>query len=768
MRKKTYFALAMAAILAFTPIMSHIVIASESEDKAAAQSEEEIATGSAGDEGQDDTGGDSGSGDQPETQEKTPLSVPTGLAWGDDWTLQWDSVEEAEGWYGYEVYRDGKEYVDEDGIYSFHGYGQFEDVIDGQKVIGLSMSDYIYESGTYEFRVMSAADHWDEISDIYADSEWSGFVAKEYIRPGKVLDPVTTVYWDDAVAGDFYFRGVEGAYGYRCYIYLTPASSNNSVNWENYTPGESEGEVFIGEIGGPIEGGGLDTANSIQYGGNISLLFDLYGAGKYRIKVISLSGNIDEIANNRMGTFSPYYDLSQTIESAKDVLGDALSAAESDSTSYAETRETVKENIDMSVLHSAMQTDNSVLEQIRQLESGYIAEQGITVSAPSVSKEASAYVNASKISVVGAGLNAVANSSVTLEVSVPDAYEKIPGQSYANAVQLDISLNVDGKSVHQLVIPITVTIPVPTGIDLSRLVVLHYFEDGTYETVLLKNNGDGTVTFTVDKFSTFVFAETVQEDTENSKDTENSNDTGNSNVYSSLNSRTALREQIVNVDWAAVANTITEAQKAGQQNAYVLAGTKYTVPVSVIRMLAKKDTALMLESGSALALSISGRDVRKASSKLKIEFSFDDVIPAAVSSRVTAGSILSRAFSMTSKKSLPFKVDVHLNLGYENAGKYAILYYYDEVSGTMRYSGRFQIIDSGQAMFAVTRGDEYIVVVTEKIPENLTSGNYTVVSGDTLSAIARRNGVRLQDVIKMNPQIKNPNRIYPGQNIIIP
>lgn len=755
MRRKTYFALAMAAMLAFTPIMSHIAVASESEDAAVAQSEEGIATVSAGDAGQDETGGDSGSGDQPETEEKIPLPVPTGLAWGDDWTLQWDPVEEGEGWYEFEVYKDD-EYFWGGGDSS--GWWPEEDFGKRKKIY---MSDYIYESGTYAFRVRSLGElPYEETSDIYANSEWSDFVAKEYVRPEKELTPVTTIYWDDTVAGVFYFQGVEGAGAYSCTIYFTPASGNKNMEWEYFPPGESEGEVFTGELGVLVEGGGPDTANSI-HSGNISWgsdYFDYYGVGKYRVKVNAMSANIEEIAHARTGTLSPYYDVSQTIESAKDVLGDALSAAESDSTSYAEARETVKENINMSVLHTAMQTDNSVLEQIRQLESGYIAEQGITVSAPFVSKEASAYVNASKISVVGAGLNAAANSTVALEISVPDVYEKIPGQSYANSVQLDISLNVDGNSVHQLDIPITVTMPVPTGIDLSRLVVLHYFEDGTYETVLLKNNGDGTITFTVDKFSTFVFAETVQEDAGN---TEN---TGNTNVSPSLSSRTALREQIINVDWAAAGSSIAAAQQAGQQNVYVLAGTKYTVPVSVISMLVKKDTALMLESGSALTLSISGKDVRKASSELKIEFSFDNVIPAAVSSRVTAGSILSRAFAMTSKKSLPFKVDVHLNLGYENAGKYATLYYYDEAKGVMRYAGRFQITASGQAMFAVTRGDEYIVVVTEKIPNNY----YTVVSGDTLSVIARRNGVSLQDVIKMNPQIKNPNRIYPGQNIIIP
>ncbi len=47
-------------------------------------------------------------------------------------------------------------------------------------------------------------------------------------------------------------------------------------------------------------------------------------------------------------------------------------------------------------------------------------------------------------------------------------------------------------------------------------------------------------------------------------------------------------------------------------------------------------------------------------------------------------------------------------------------------------------------------------------------GNYTVRSGDTLSGIAARNGVSLSALLSTNPQITNPNRIYPGQVIHLP
>lgn len=52
------------------------------------------------------------------------------------------------------------------------------------------------------------------------------------------------------------------------------------------------------------------------------------------------------------------------------------------------------------------------------------------------------------------------------------------------------------------------------------------------------------------------------------------------------------------------------------------------------------------------------------------------------------------------------------------------------------------------------------------IPSN--EARYTASRGDTLYSIARRRGVSLQRLIAANPQIADPNRIYPGQTIVIP
>ncbi|MFC4818750.1 SafA/ExsA family spore coat assembly protein, partial [Dokdonella ginsengisoli] len=49
-----------------------------------------------------------------------------------------------------------------------------------------------------------------------------------------------------------------------------------------------------------------------------------------------------------------------------------------------------------------------------------------------------------------------------------------------------------------------------------------------------------------------------------------------------------------------------------------------------------------------------------------------------------------------------------------------------------------------------------------------SSNDYTIQRGDTLSGIAERNGVSLQSLLAANPQIRNPDVIYPGQSLSIP
>lgn len=58
--------------------------------------------------------------------------------------------------------------------------------------------------------------------------------------------------------------------------------------------------------------------------------------------------------------------------------------------------------------------------------------------------------------------------------------------------------------------------------------------------------------------------------------------------------------------------------------------------------------------------------------------------------------------------------------------------------------------------------------MAESKQENREATVYIVKKGDTLWGIAKRYGVTLTALIAANPQIKNPNLIYPGDRVRIP
>jgi LysM repeat protein len=45
---------------------------------------------------------------------------------------------------------------------------------------------------------------------------------------------------------------------------------------------------------------------------------------------------------------------------------------------------------------------------------------------------------------------------------------------------------------------------------------------------------------------------------------------------------------------------------------------------------------------------------------------------------------------------------------------------------------------------------------------------YVIKAGDTLSKVAKRFGVTIEELLAANPEIKDPNKIAEGQEIVIP
>ncbi len=116
----------------------------------------------------------------------------------------------------------------------------------------------------------------------------------------------------------------------------------------------------------------------------------------------------------------------------------------------------------------------------------------------------------SNVSVVGLSFNGDPPPSlIDLHFSKPAQDTEIDGTRYKKntMVQVDIkAINEDETELGTLKVPIAITVSIPSGIEPENFVILHYFADGSgYEILRPRINSDGTCTFIVTRFSTFIF-----------------------------------------------------------------------------------------------------------------------------------------------------------------------------------------------------------------------------------------------------------------------
>ena len=654
--------------------------------------------------------------------EKTKLSAPERLGWGRNYTAYWNAVPDAQGYYKIEVLRDGN-VINELGIIQ---------EADDKGVVSWDLSIYINESGTYQFKVQASNAYDPEQTEA---SEWVSSPEKIYNRPDAQLD-TTKGYWDTTKPGKLNFLSVKGAREYEFTVYKKSAEGAIS---KVYISIRHFGNIDISIAG-----------QELSY--DITRVIDRKGEGLYCVAIKALSDDLDSYRSSEMGEKSDFYDTTKTSSAVKNSLSNALS----DNKTASEALNTVTSSVSKEELKTAMQTDPEALALVNELETKYKIEKGISVKDPEVSDAAAKYVDSGKIEMVGAGLNATAGS-VQLSVGIPEKREYVSDKHYKNTVQLAIELKNDNTSVHELGVPITITMPIPTGLDEIRLAILHYHEDGSVESVNLKNNGDGTVTFTVTSFSTFVFAEM----TENESDQQESG--GNSGSVSH-----DWNDITVNVDWAAVSSKLDSAvQAADGTNVNVLTGKDVKVSEDILNKTAGKNVTLALQAGNGVALSVSGQNNKQILGALDLTVTNKDTVPAQVKNTVMAGALSSKNILITENSPLQTRVSLHVGLAKEYAGKYANLYYYDAKSGQMKLVGIYQINKDGQSMFALTHGGQYIVTVTDAAAKGVTAEGYTIVSGDTMSRIAVKMGTTLRALEAANPQIADINKIRPGQVIKI-
>ena len=206
-------------------------------------------------------------------------------------------------------------------------------------------------------------------------------------------------------------------------------------------------------------------------------------------------------------------------------------------------------------------------------------------------------------------------------------------------------------------------------------------------------------------------------------------------------------------------------------NMNVVCTGEVQVPQKVLNTIKGTNVTVAFHSGNGVAMSISGQDLKnKDLSKIQnIDLTVDQAsnnIPANVVAAKTSAP--TRQLAIKDTGSFGVNVNIHVNVGKENAGKTANMYRYNAEKGRLEYCGSFTVTSNGQSMFALKRGGNYLVTVTERRPSEsvwFAEGDYTIKPGDTLSKIAQRNHMTLAELLRRNAQITNRNVIKVGQRL---
>ena len=263
---------------------------------------------------------------------------------------------------------------------------------------------------------------------------------------------------------------------------------------------------------------------------------------------------------------------------------------------------------------------------------------------------------------------------------------------------------------------------------------------------------------------------------DDSKPENNNNNNNNSNDNGSGSAATSSAPETVN--WNEVSSSvqdkvteITQNPAIATVNMNMVCTGEVQVPQKVLNTIKGTNVTVAFHSGNGIAMSISGHDLKnKDLSKIQnIDLTVDQAsnnIPANVVTAKTSAP--TRQLAIKDTGSFGVNVNIHVNVGKENAGKTANMYRYNAEKGRLEYCGSFTVTSNGQSMFALKRGGNYLVTVTERRPSEsvwFAEGNYIVKAGDTLSKIAQRNHMTLTELLRRNAQITNRNLIKVGQRL---
>lgn len=380
-----------------------------------------------------------------------------------------------------------------------------------------SVCDFIYAdlpSGTYKFRVRTRGDGTE-----YRSSEWSALSpAFTYTQPAQRLTA--------PAADDLAWERIDGRFAA-----TWPLSAGTQTGAECF-----EIQWYYRDENGKIRESGSsfdmyvsDNFRNGRYFDHISdWLLEEHGNTEYFFTIRVIPGDITKYRPSKHSDRSPAFTMDYITDAVNDKLDGLLKGS-----ATVPTVQDVQDALfgDTGDLRMAMAADQSIaggtsggtLDRIRQLEQ---------TAADNVVQQVKAKTNAPQqlkditngITMIGATLNLADKNpssgttpTVTLEIDEPQQGIVIDEQQH-NAVQFSMKLSgaVDkddqNQAGQQLIVPVAIDMPVPSGINPDFLVVLHRLWDGSVEEMRPYIYWHETdlcwhARFVVDSFSDFALVE---------------------------------------------------------------------------------------------------------------------------------------------------------------------------------------------------------------------------------------------------------------------
>lgn len=355
------------------------------------------------------------------------------------------------------------------------------------------------ESGDYYFTVQAVGDE-----EQYKDSPVATSPIWHYERPEAELAAPTGLHWEGQTAcwSDEANRAAD-LYGYLIQFRCEDPETGNAVStYDMY------------DIASLAFGGLKDTLDD--------QILERLGSGTCQFRIQALSRDITRIRHGQWSEFNEVgtqLTAPSTVAKALDQLlkdyqpkaGESTTLTDEDAESLKQAVAEKKDELERT-LFSGADSSNGVAGKLQALEA--------LVGGPAkieVTSEAPVEIAQSGVSIVGASLNGAAGSAVSLKIDKAEtviAETPINPAQYHNTIPFSMTLaGVSEEQQHQrLAVPVLITLPLPSSIRPSFLVLLHKTEAGWHEIFpyqILYNDDlrQYCVRFTVTSFSDFAFAQ---------------------------------------------------------------------------------------------------------------------------------------------------------------------------------------------------------------------------------------------------------------------